>query len=98
MTALDIEKKLANRLRLLYEIYKTSTVNPVNANQIGANIGLKNGVFKDAHDYLIGEGYVEVSNDIIGSLITHEGKKLIEAAILNKDEGQSSFPPLSEVL
>lgn len=92
-----IEKRRFNRLHLLYETYKKSTTQKIDIYSVGSLIGLKNGIFEDAYQYLKGEQYVTEIGNPVRALITHAGIKAIEFCILHPESETEHFPPFSEL-
>ena len=96
MKAEDIEKRQSTRLKLLYDIYKSGLSN-YDIRKSAFNIEIRNGIFEEALDYLQGEDFVKMTDKSIGK-ITHKGKKVIEAAVLNSNKRTEHFPPFDEVI
>lgn len=97
MKSSDIEKKQADRLRLLYELYSYSTTKAIDIKELASKNGLKNGVFEGAFNFLIGERLIE-NEEGVNYKITHEGIKIMEKAILSPGKKVSDlFPEFNDL-
>lgn len=98
MKALQIEKRQLERLHILYRVYCHSTTKAVDVNDIAFSIGIKNGAFEAAFNYLDGEGWVtQEGNKSYNCKISHAGIRVIENAILNPTEKSEYFPPFNDL-
>lgn len=98
MNAAEVEKKQYNRFLILYEVYKTSTLDVCNVTKLAYEKNIKNGIFKAAFAFLVEEGLLKKSlNGADMATITHEGIKAIEWSIMNPEKRTDNFPSFKDL-
>lgn len=97
MNIKEVDERQSNRLKILYKLYCESLTNPIKIYEISFEMGIRNGKYQEASNYLNNEGLITLKDNAM-AIITHYGIKTIEAAITNPDERTDIFPPLNEIL
>jgi hypothetical protein len=95
----EIEQRQTNRFRVLYETYIDSRADvtiKVKIAELAANKDIKNGVFKEAFNYLTAEGLLDSYGAQTGN-ITHKGVKAVEYIVTHPDDVIENFPSFKDM-
>lgn len=95
----EIEQRQCDRFSVLYEAYKDSKADMnavVKIADLAATKGIKNGVFKEAVNYLKEEGFLGKQGSQTAT-ITHEGVKIVEYVVTHPEDATDLFPAFKDM-
>lgn len=97
MDTSEIEKRQITRFRLLLLAYEKGIQYPFHLVGLAMGIGIKNGVFDEALSFLLNEKLIDATPNGGKCTITHEGKKMVEYMLTNKEKATDLFPSFSDM-